>query len=122
MFLDSGDGMVFRGNIGPWYNPKSKEFHIKKKDAFELLSLSLEAFRGKSSSGEYPQEIFIHAKTYFDEEEWDGFTEAAAGKSKIVGIRIRNDFSYKLYRDFSYCIPRGAALIQTETTAYLWTN
>ena len=50
MFLDSGDGMVFKGNIGPWYNPVSKEFHINKKDAAELLSMSLEAFRSKSET------------------------------------------------------------------------
>lgn len=122
MFLDSGDGMVFRGNIGPWYNPKSKEFHIGKEDARELLSMSLEAFRTKSMTNEYPGEVFIHAKTYFDDEEWDGFLEAAEGKSKIFGIRIRHDSSFKLYRDFSYCVPRGAALIYTETLAYLWTK
>lgn len=33
MFLDSGDGVVFRGNIGPWYNPDTKEFHIRSTDA-----------------------------------------------------------------------------------------
>lgn len=122
MFLDSGDGMVFRGNIGPWYNPASKEFHIGKKDASELLSMSLEAFRLKSEEKEYPKEMFIHAKTYFDEEEWKGFSEAAEGKSKIIGIRIRNDSSFKLYRDFSYCIPRGSALLYTASLAYLWTG
>jgi len=122
MFLDSGDGMVFKGNIGPWYNPESKEFHINKKDAAELLSMSMEAFRSKSGTKEYPNEIFIHAKTYFDNDEWNGFSEAAEGKSKIVGIRIRNDSSFKLYRDFSYCIPRGAALLYTDRLAYLWTN
>jgi hypothetical protein len=122
MFLDSGDGMVFRGNIGPWYNPKSKEFHLDKNDASELLSLSLEAFRVKSETKEYPEEIFIHAKTYFDQDEWNGFAEAAEGKSKIIGIRIRNDSSFKLYRDFSYCIPRGSALLYTDTLAYLWTG
>ena len=122
MFLDSGDGMVFKGNIGPWYNPESKEFHIDKKDAAELLLMSLEAFRSKSETKEYPAEIFIHAKTYFDDEEWQGFREAAEGKSKIVGIRIRSDSSFKLYRDYSYCIPRGAALLYTDSLAYLWTN
>lgn len=115
MFLDSGDGMVFRGNIGPWYNPESKEFHLSKKDAFELLSLSLEAFRLKSDTQKYPEEIFIHAKTYFDDDEWNGFMEAAEGKSKIVGIRIRDDSSFKLYRDFSYCVPRGTTLLYTNT-------
>jgi hypothetical protein len=122
MFLDSGDGMVFRGNIGPWFNPKTKEFHISKKDAFELLSLSLEAFREKSETSDYPNEIFIHAKTYFDNEEWDGFSEAAYCKSKLMGIRIREDSSFKLYRDFSYCVPRGTSLIISENFAYLWTK
>lgn len=122
MFLDSGDGMVFRGNIGPWYNPSTKEFHITKNDANELLSRSLEAFKEKSKSAEYPEEIFIHAKTYFDDEEWEGFIEAAEGKSKIIGIRIRDDNAFKLFRDFSYCVPRGTALLISETFAYLWTK
>src|SRR5450432_672896 len=120
MFLDSGDGMVFKGNIGPWYNPQTKEFHLSEKDAFDLLSLSLEAFRAKSNL--YPEEIFIHAKTYFDDDEWAGFIQAADKKSKIVGIRIRNDNSFKLYRDQPYCVPRGTTLLYTEHLAYLWTK
>ncbi len=122
MFLDSGDGMVFRGNIGPWYNPTTKEFHITKKDACNLLSMSLESFKDKSETGEYPNEIFIHSKTYFDDEEWEGFCEATNGKSKIIGVRIKDDNTFKLYRDFSYCVPRGTALIVTENFAFLWTK
>lgn len=122
MFLDSGDGMVFRGAIGPWYNPKSKEFHISKKDASELLTMSLESFKDKSEVNEYPSEIFIHSKTNFDDEEWEGFCEASNGKCKIVGIRIKDDNTFKLYREFSYCVPRGTALLVTERLAYLWTK
>lgn len=122
MFLDSGDGMVFRGNIGPWYNPKTKEFHITKKDAYELLSMSLESFKEKSETDEYPHEIFIHAKTGFDDEEWSGFCEATEGKSKIIGVRIKDDNTFKLYRDFSYCVPRGTTLLVTDKLAYLWTK
>ena len=114
--------MVFRGNIGPWYNPESKQFHLEKKDAIELLSMALEAYREKAPTKEYPEEIFIHAKTFFDADEWQGFEEAAEGKSKIIGVRIREDSTFKLYRDFSYCIPRGSALIYTDRLAYLWTN
>src|SRR5690606_12507933 len=36
MFLSDGDGMVFRGNVGPWYNPIKKEYHLKDSDAEEL--------------------------------------------------------------------------------------
>jgi hypothetical protein len=122
MFLDSGDGMVFKGNIGPWFNPETKEFHISKNDAYSLLSLSLESFKEKSDSNDYPEEVFIHAKTYFDDEEWEGFQDAARNKCNIVGVRIRSDATFKLYRDFSYCVPRGTALIITGNYGYLWTN
>lgn len=122
MFLDSGDGMVFRGNLGPWYNPKTKEFHIRKKDAFNLLSKSLESFREASKKNNYPNQIFIHAKTKFNNEEWEGFLEAANGKSKIIGIRIREDNKFKLYRLGSYAIPRGAVLYLNDKSAFLWTK
>lgn len=122
MFLDSGDGMVFRGNIGPWFNPKSREFHISKSDAETLLSMALESYREKSPTNQYPKEIFIHAKTYFDDDEWQGFLDAAAGKCSVIGIRIRHDNTFKLYRDFSYCIPRGSNFLVNNKMGYLWTN
>lgn len=60
MFLDSGDGMVFRGNVGPWWNPQSGEFHLSEQDAFEIISQSLDSYYYKFN--DYPKEIFIHAK------------------------------------------------------------
>lgn len=122
MFLDSGDGMVFRGNVGPWYNPKTGEFHLSRNDAFEMISRSLEAFRGSSINDNYPLEVFIHAKTYFDDDEWQGFNDATMGKCKIVGVRIKDEKNFKLYRDYSYCIPRGSLFLYDDNKAYLWTK
>lgn len=122
MFIDSGDGMVFRGNIGDWYNPKTKEFHISKKDAAEMISQSLEAFKEKLGKGKYPKEVFIHAKTLFNNNEWEGFTETANGKSKIVGVRIKDTNPFKLYRGFSFCVPRGMMMKVTNEKAFLWTK
>lgn len=120
MFLDSGDGMVFRGNVGPWWNPKSGEFHLSEKDAFEIISQSLESYFNRFNS--YPKEIFIHAKTYFDDAEWSGFEEAVKDKSQIIGIRIRENSAFKLYRHFSYCVPRGTMLQYDNLKAFLWTK
>lgn len=120
MFLDSGDGMVFRGNVGPWWNPQSGEFHLSEQDAFEIISQSLEAYYSRFNS--YPNEIFVHAKTFFDDVEWGGFEEAVAGKSKIIGIRIRENNAFKLYREFQYCVPRGTMLQYDEKRAFLWTK
>lgn len=122
MFLDSGDGMVFRGNVGPWYNPVTKEYHINKEDAFKLISQSLEAFKEKLGDGKYPSQIFIHAKTYFDDEEWEGFSRAVEGKSEIIGIRIQSTSALKLYRQFKFCVPRGMAMILSDRKAFLWTK
>lgn len=120
MFLDSGDGMVFRGNLGPWYNPKTKEYHLRRADAHALLSQSLEAFKEKS--GFYPEQIFIHARTSFNDDEWEGFTSAASGKATVVGVKIKSDGTFKIYRDYSYCVPRGTALQVTNTQGYLWSR
>lgn len=39
MFLDSGDGMVFRGNIGPWWNPTTGEFLFHSKILLKSISI-----------------------------------------------------------------------------------
>lgn len=122
MFLDSGDGMVFRGNPGLWYNPETKEFHLTKDDAADLLGKALRAFKDKFEAQEYPEEFFIHAKTYFNDEEWSGFGEAASEKSKIIGVRIRADSNFKLYRDYAFSVPRGTVLKLDERNAYLWSK
>lgn len=122
MFLDSGDGMVFKGNIGPWYNPETKEFHLSKNDAMSLISQSIETFKAKLGNGKYPKQIFIHAKTYFDDEEWQGFLEAVEGKSEVIGVRIQARNSFKLYRGFKFCVPRGTAMVVSDTKAFLWTK
>jgi len=120
MFLDSGDGMVFRGNVGPWWNKETGEFHLPQQDAFQLISQSMEAFFDRFKF--FPTEIFIHAKTYFNDNEWAGFEEATLGKSEIIGIRIRENNSFKIYRQFQYCVPRGTMLQYDENRAYLWTK
>ncbi len=122
MFLDSGDGVVFKGNIGPWYNPKTKEFHIKRVDAKDLLAQSLNAFKEKSQTDNNPKEIFIHAKTYFDDEEWEGFSAVTKGKAALVGVRICDDMAIKLFRDYTYCVPRGTVLRISASKALLWSK
>lgn len=122
MFLDSGDGVVFRGNIGPWYNPDTKEFHITKAHAQEIVAKTISAFRNRFANQQSPNEIFIHAKTDFNDDEWEGFNQAVGNNTKVVCIRIRENKVAKLYRDFNYSVPRGTVLALNSQLAYLWSK
>ena len=120
MFLDSGDGVVFRGAVGPWYNPNRGEFHLSRNAARELMSMAIEAYVERV--GMPPTELFLHGKVRFNEEEWNGFKEGAVSTTKLVGVRIRKNLDLKLYRIGDYPGIRGLAYLQDERTAYLWTK
>lgn len=120
MFLDSGDGLVFRGNVGPWYNPYNKQYHLSSASAYDLVSKALTTFHRLNKA--FPKEMFIHARTYFNDEEWDGFAAACKNNTKLVGVRIRDDKVFKLFRDHSYPILRGMMYNIDDSSAFLWSR
>ncbi len=121
MFLDSGDGVVFKGAVGPWYNEETGDYHLTRTAARELGQLVIQAYKDKFD-GELPREIFIHGRVRFERNEWAGFEEAAAGVKNIVGVRIRDEFNLKLYRKGQNPILRGLARMRGERSAHLWTK
>lgn len=120
MFLDSGDGVVFKGAVGPWYNPRRGDFHLSRKAAMEVVELAVKSYRDKR--GAPPNELFLHGKVRFDDEEWKGFQNAVGPSTNLVGARIRPDTNLKLYRKGKLPVLRGLAYIRDERTAYLWTK
>lgn len=120
MFLDSGDGMVFRGAVGPWRTGRKGEYHLKKDSAQKLISMVVEAY--KQSHGSYPTELFIHGKTFFNDAEWEGFQLAVPKGTNVVGVRIRPAKDLKMFRFGSHPVLRGTALCRTDRTGYLWTK
>ncbi len=121
MFLESGDGVVFRGAVGPWRTTRKDEFHLPKEKAAALMSLVVEAFR-KSHGGKPPKELFIHGKTRFSKEEWEGFRETVPPETNVVCVRIREDSGVKLFRHGPSNIARGMAWIKSDFQGYLWSK
>lgn len=120
MFLDNGDGTVFKGEVGPWYNPKKGEFHLNPKEAKALLTQALESY--KEQNGEYPKEVFIHAKTKFNSQEWNAFQEITPKDTNLVGVTITKTKPLKLFKsEGNYPIMRGNAFVVNEKSAFLWT-
>jgi hypothetical protein len=118
MFLDSGDGVVFKGRVGPWYTGKRGRYHLSASAAEELLGKAIADYKLKR--GVAPEEIFIHGRTRFDDEEWKGFVKAGADTTRIVGVTIRKAEDYRLFRrDSNLPILRGLALIDSERHAFL---
>ena len=97
MFLDSGDGVVFVGEFGPWYSEEKKEFHLTRKAANELLRGTIETYMNQD--GRELKEVFLHARSGLDAEEFQGFQDACPDGVKLVGIRVRKDrFGPRLFR------------------------
>ena len=120
MFLDNGDGTVFKGEVGPWHNLESKEYHLNEKSAKELLTQAIKAYYDRNNSN--PSEMFIHSKTRFNDIEWNAFQDVTPKGTKLVGVTINRREPFKLYRTESkYPILRGMAYIVNKNKAFLWT-
>lgn len=123
MFLEDGNGMVFKGALGPWYSEDTRECHLDKTEARKLLELAVSSYADEHG-GKPPTEIFIHGTVRFSEDEWTGFSEVAAKHDvRVTGVRIRRVYnSIKLFRRGTRPVLRGTALKSSERKAYLWTT
>src|SRR5206468_3174414 len=83
MFLDSGDGVVFRGEFGPWYSLERKQFELGREGARALLAGVLEAH--KQQGGRDLREVFIHSRSRISSDEYRGYLEACPADAKVVG-------------------------------------
>jgi len=120
MFLDSGDGLVFKGAVGPWRSAETHEYHLSRDSAAELMELVVRGY--KDWHGRAPAELFIHAQNSFNDEEWGGFASVVPADTRLVGVRIKESSGLKLYRAGQNPVLRGTAYLQSSRTAFLWTR
>jgi hypothetical protein len=122
MFLDSGDGVVFKGAVGPWHDLATRDFHLSQQAAHDLIAMAVKSYKERRPDKRPPDELFIHGKAVFNEHEWTGFREAAPSQTNLVGVKIRDDSSMKLFRTGDTPVLRGTALIRNPRNAALWTR
>lgn len=120
MFLDSGDGVVFRGAMGPWLSRDNKEFHLGREAAADLMHTVVESFRAKR--GYAPSEIFVHGQTNFSFDEWEGFKEGVPSGTRVFTVKIRYSNRLKMYRAGTRPVVRGSAWVVDGRRGFLWTN
>jgi hypothetical protein len=120
MFLSSGEGVVFKGAVGPWYSEADNSFHLRREKAAALMKLVVTAY--EDIHGLPPRELFIHGQTGFEAEEWAGFSSTVPEGTALVGVRIRRQSEIKLFRYGSRPVLRGTAIIASARKGYLWTT
>lgn len=119
MFLDSGDGIVFLGEFGPWYSPKDKEFHLSKRAARDLLCGVLRTYR--ELDGRPLKEVFLHSRSTISAEEFEGYREACGSEIKMVGIRVRVERGgTKVFRPGAWPVIRGTFWRLSDRAGYLF--
>lgn len=122
MFLSDGDGVVFRGALGPWFNKDSKQFHLDERAAKSLIQMVTDEYKS-GHENHPPSELFIHATSAFTDEEWNGFCLGSDRKTNLVGVQIVDAHDdLKLFRPGAYPVIRGSALLTSDRSAYLWTS
>lgn len=121
MFLNSGDGLVFRGALGPWYSDKSRQYHLSEAAARSLMESVVKGYALKH--GRPPQQLFIHGRQRFNEDEWRGFSSAVPPETNLVGVRIRSTDDMRLFRPSGGMpVLRGTALKLGRRSGLLWTR
>lgn len=121
MFLNSGDGLVFRGALGPWYSDKYREYHLSEVAAASLMQSVVSGYQSKH--GRAPAQLFIHGRHRFSKAEWDGFCSVVPEETQLVGVRIRVGDEMRLFRpSASTPVLRGTAVRIDQYTGLLWTR
>jgi len=119
MFLDSGDGIVFLGDEGPWYSPQEKQYYLSKKAAYNLLSGILKTY--SDMGGEYLKELFIHCRSRINKDAFEGYREACPENVKLIGVRVKKEkYDLKLYRPGKMPVMRGSFVKWDDRIGYLW--
>jgi len=135
MFLEDGDGAIFRGNIGLFKSKKGEGYHLDEESAENLLGMALDDYF--ETRGCYPNELFIHGRVRFQEKEWQGFLnslEKRKAQTQLNGIIIKDTREdarrkLKLFKDTerdgqknNYGVMRGLAWQIDDKTGYLFTR
>lgn len=121
MFLDSGDGIVFLGEYGPWYSPKDRQFHLSKSAARNLLTGVLKTY--EQMEGRPLSEIFLHARSDISPEEFEGFRQACPSGTTLVGVRVRSErHGVRLFRTGTRPVLRGTVWEVNNRSAFLWSS
>lgn len=118
VFTHSGEGFVLRGS-DVTIDKYTREAHLTKTQAHELLTDSIQKYLGKV--GSRPNRVVIHKTSLFSEEEKLGFDEAIAELPKDY-VTISENPDLRFLRTGKYPVLRGTVISLTPNQHLLYTT
>lgn len=120
MFLDTGDGVVFKGEYGPWFSERGNQFHLSTAAAHDLLKGVLDTYH--ELGGPDLHEVFVHSRSTISQAEFRGYSDAVPDHVKVVGVRVQAEKreGVRLFRDGKYPVQRGTLWRLGQSSAFLW--
>lgn len=118
LFVDSGDGVVFRGRFGPWWSAERREFHMTKEAATNLLEGVLQTYN--ETYKDPLEEIFFHCRSGLNDEEWSGLQRATPQGVNLVGVKVQSEDGLRMMRDGRMPVMRGTFWEMNRYSGYLW--
>lgn len=120
MFLQDGDGVIFKGEEGVWHSPEDKMFHLSPDGAKKLLTGVISAYQ--RHGGKPLKEIFLHCPSEISENEFMGFQAACPSGCKLVAVRVRREPPIRLFRNGTRPVVRGTFLKLDKKSGLLWAS
>lgn len=121
MFLNSGDGIVFLGQYGPWWSPDRKQFQLSRDGAKSLLEGALATYQ--QLHGKPLTEVFLHSRSNISAEEYEGYRAACPDGLRVVGVRVRtNRNGPRLFRQGKMPVLRGTFWEASKRSGYLFAS
>ncbi len=119
MFLNTGDGVVFLGQYGPWYSSETNQYHLNDTAAYNLLRGVLKTY--EDLGGKPLREIFLHSRSTIGHHEFSGYQRACPKSAKLIGVRVRPErYGPRLFRTGKMPILRGTFWRVNNRAGYLW--
>jgi len=120
IFNELGNGVILRGEEVR-VTKKDRIPHLTAEQAYRLLAKSLREYH--ESVKIFPQRLVLHKSSNFNEEEIDGFVQAArelhVDQVDLITIR-RSEF--RIYREGEYPPLRGTHMALTDAFHILYTR
>lgn len=118
VFNERGEGIVVRGG-NAHMDKHDRSPHLSAVDASQLLADALASYHREHRT--MPARVVVHKTSYFNEEETEGFHEAAAEQriSTLDLVAVRRS-GIRLLRDGILAVMRGTCLMLDERTGAVY--